>query len=144
MKPLRLKAEVAKREYVKGVQSDCVAKVQVDTGVYHLDQPYDYSVPTGMLSQVKTGIRVQVPFGGREVEGLILSVIEGSEIGGLKPLTKILSPISVASAESFNLMAAVARRKDGRSNFRLPINRKSVVNSYSYLRMEILLRLSPA
>jgi primosomal protein N' (replication factor Y) len=108
MKPLRLKAEVAKREYVKGDQSDSVAKVQVDTGVYHLDQPYDYAVPAGMLSQVKAGIRVQVPFGGREVEGLILSVNEGSEIGGLKPLTKILSPISVASAESLNLMAAVA------------------------------------
>jgi len=108
MKPLRLKVEVAKRENVKGVQSDSVAKVQVDTGVYHLDQPYDYSVPAGMLNQVKTGIRVQVPFGGREVEGLVLSVLERSAIGGLKPLTKILSPISVASAGSLNLLAAVA------------------------------------
>jgi primosomal protein N' (replication factor Y) len=108
MKPLRLKVEVAKRENVKGDQSDSVAKVQVDTGVYHLDQPYDYSVPAGMLNQVKTGIRVQVPFGGREVEGLVLSVLERSAIGGLKPLTKILSPISVASAGSLNLLAAVA------------------------------------
>ncbi len=108
MKPLRLKVEVAKRENIRSVQSNFVAKVQVDTGVFHLDQHYDYSIPSEMLDQVRIGIRVQVPFAGREVEGLILNLDEGSKVGGLKPLSKILSPISVASESLLNLIASVA------------------------------------
>jgi primosomal protein N' (replication factor Y) len=108
MKPLRLKAEVAKREYVKAEQTNFVAKIQVDTGVYHLDQPYDYSIPSNLLEQVSIGIRVQVPFGGREVEGIILSVTEGPAIGGLKPLSKVISPISVASSALLDLILAVS------------------------------------
>lgn len=109
MKPLRLKVEVAKREQSKEVRSAFVARVQVDTGVFHLDQPYDYSIPLEFLDQTNIGVRVQVPFGGREVEGLVLSVNEGSNVGGLKPLSRVLSPISVASENLLNLIATVAR-----------------------------------
>jgi primosomal protein N' (replication factor Y) len=109
MKPLRLKVEVAKREKISSVQSNFVAKVQVDTGVFHLDQPYDYSIPVEVLDQVKVGVRVQIPFAGREVEGLILGISEESIIGGLKPLSKILSPISVASESFLNLIGAVSK-----------------------------------
>lgn len=109
MKPLRLKAEVAKREHAKAEQSNLVATVQVDTGIYHLDQPYDYSIPSEMVSQLSTGIRVQVPFGGREVEGLILNLTDSSTIGGLKPITKLISPISVASSDSLKLIVAVSQ-----------------------------------
>jgi primosomal protein N' (replication factor Y) len=109
MKPLRLKAEVAKRETLRSEQSTFVAKIQVDTGIYHLDQPYDYSIPSQLIDQVATGVRVQVPFGGREVEGLVLSVLEGSAIGGLKPISKVISPISVASVDLLNLILAVSQ-----------------------------------
>ena len=109
MKPLRLKAEVAKREYVKAEQSNFVARVQVDTGVYHLDQPYDYSIPSNILEQVSTGVRVQVPFGGREVEGIVLSKTNTSAIGGLKPISKVISPISVASSSLLNLIFEVSK-----------------------------------
>ena len=109
MKPLRLKAEVAKREYVKAEQSDFVARIQVDTGVYHLDQPYDYSIPSNILEQVSTGVRVQVPFGGREVEGLVLSKANASATGGLKPISKVISPISVASSSLLNLIFEVSK-----------------------------------
>ena len=109
MKPLRLKAEVAKRESIRSEQSNFVAQIQVDTGVYHLDEPYDYSIPIQLADLVSTGIRVQVPFGGREVEGLVLSVREGSAIGGLKPISKVISPISVASLDLLNLIEEVAQ-----------------------------------
>ena len=108
MKPLRLKAEVAKREFLKSEQSGFVASIQVDTGVYHLDQPYDYSIPEEILDQVATGIRVQVPFGAREVEGLVLAVSKVSEMGGLKAISKVLSPISIASGNSLTLISEVA------------------------------------
>jgi primosomal protein N' (replication factor Y) len=109
MKPLRLKAEVAKRASLRADQSNFVAQIQVDTGVYHLDQPYDYSIPSQLIDQVSIGIRVQVPFGGREVEGLVLNVVEGSAIGGLKAISKVISPISVASSYLLNLIEEVAQ-----------------------------------
>ena len=109
MKPLRLKAEVAKRESIKSEQSTFVAQIQVDTGVYHLDQPYDYSIPSQLIDQVSIGIRVQVPFGGREVEGLVLGIADGSAIGGLKPISKVISSISVASSDLLNLIEEVAQ-----------------------------------
>lgn len=109
MKPLRLKAEVAKRETLRSEQSSFVAEIQVDTGVYHLDQPYDYSIPSQLIDQVATGVRVQVPFGGREVEGLVLSILEGFAIGGLKPISKVISPISVASLDLLSLIDAVSQ-----------------------------------
>ena len=109
MKPLRLKAEVAKRESLKSEQSGFVASIQVDTGVYHLDKPYDYSIPEEILDQVATGIRVQIPFGAREVEGLVLAVSKVSEMGGLKAISKVLSPISVASSTSLALIIEVAK-----------------------------------
>jgi primosomal protein N' (replication factor Y) (superfamily II helicase) len=109
MKPLRLKAEVAKRESIRSEQSTFVAQIQVDTGVYHLDQPYDYSIPNQLIDQVSIGIRVQVPFGGREVEGLILSVADGSAIGGLKAISKVISPIPVASSDLLSLIKEVAQ-----------------------------------
>ena len=109
MKPLRLKAEVAKRESIRSEQSTFVAQIQVDTGVYHLDQPYDYSIPSQLIDQVSIGVRVQVPFGGREVEGLILGIADGSAIGGLKPISKVISSISVASSDLLNLIEEVAQ-----------------------------------
>lgn len=109
MKPLRLKSEVAKREPIRSEQSTFVAKIQVDTGVFHLDQPYDYSIPSQLIDEVSIGIRVQVPFGGREVEGLILSVADGSTIGGLKAISKVISPISIASSELLDLILAVSQ-----------------------------------
>ena len=109
MKPLRLKAEVAKRESIRSEQSTFVAQIQVDTGVYHLDQPYDYSIPNQLIDQVSIGIRVQVPFGGREVEGLVLSVADGSAIGGLKAISKVISPIPVASSDLLRLIKEVAQ-----------------------------------
>ena len=109
MKPLRLKAEVAKRESIRSEQSTFVAQIQVDTGVYHLDQPYDYSIPSQLIDQVSIGIRVQVPFGGREVEGLVLGIADGSAIGGLKPISKVISSISVASSDLLNLIEEVAQ-----------------------------------
>ncbi len=109
MKPLRLKAEGAKRESIKSEQSTFVAQIQVDTGVYHLDQPYDYSIPSQLIDQVSIGVRVQVPFGGREVEGLILGIADGSAIGGLKPISKVISSISIASTDLLSLIGEVAQ-----------------------------------
>jgi len=59
---------------------------------------------------VATGIRIQVPFHGREVEALVLSRHASSELSGLKSISKVLSKVSVATEESLDLISAVAKR----------------------------------
>jgi len=87
------------------------ARVYVDTGVFHLDAPYDYEVPEKFTHVVLTGVRVQVPFGNREVEGLVIERVVASQVtSGLKTITKVLSIHPVATAKSLELIAQCAQR----------------------------------
>ena len=71
-------------------QSLPVAKIRVDTGVFHLDQLYDYIVPEKLSDSAVVGVRVQLPFGGRETEGIIASrVPHPDRAGELKVISKI-------------------------------------------------------
>jgi primosomal protein N' (replication factor Y) len=87
------------------------ARVWVDTGVFHLDTPFDYEVPEKFAERVATGVRVQVPFGNREVEGLVIERVQVAQTTSeLKAITKILSFHPVATAQSLQLIQAVAAR----------------------------------
>lgn len=61
------------------------AQVFVNVPVKSIAKPYTYRVPDA-LAQVGAGWRVLVPFGGRKVEGFVVSVAEKSadELAGLK------------------------------------------------------------
>jgi hypothetical protein len=71
----RLKAEVAPAPSGPVAQHLPVAKVLVDTGVFHLDQLYDYEVSEKLSASAVPGVRVQLPFGGRETEGSVFSFL---------------------------------------------------------------------
>jgi len=109
MKPLRLKAEVVKRAMLAPTSQRVIAKVHVDSGVYHLDKPYDYSIPDSIFDEISVGVRVQVPFNGREVEGLVITTAPAESLAGLRPISKVLSGVSVASRKSLDLIDAIAR-----------------------------------
>ena len=100
----RLKAELAPAPSGPVADSLPVAKIRVDTGVFHLDQLFDYSVPEKLSALIKVGIRVQIPFGGRETEGIVVSRASKAERAGeLKSVTKVLSPHAVATQSSLDL-----------------------------------------
>jgi primosomal protein N' (replication factor Y) len=83
--------------------------VRVDTGVFHLDQLYDYQIPEKLTDVVQVGIRVQLPFGGRETEGIIVERVAAPERAGeLKSITKVLSVVSIATSQSLDLIDSVA------------------------------------
>ena len=101
----RLRSEVAAAPSGPVAERLPVARVRVDTGVFHLDQLYDYSVPEKLSDLVLPGVRVQLPFGNRETEGIVVARIANPERAGtLKPLTKVLSPHSVATPASLALI----------------------------------------
>jgi len=109
-RPLRLKREVIRRAPEISTTDKPVARLWVDSGVFHLDQSYDYLVPDNLSEQVAVGVRVQVPFNGRECEALVLERIAISSHRRLKSITKVISRVPVASKRSLDLIALVAHR----------------------------------
>ena len=106
----RLKAELAPAPSGPVADSLPIARIRVDTGVFHLDQLFDYSVPEKLSSSIKVGIRVQIPFGGRETEGIVVSRASKAErAGDLKSITKVLSPHAVATKSTLDLFDQCAR-----------------------------------
>ncbi len=88
-----------------------VASVWVDTGVFHLDQPYDYEIPQRLSNLVNIGVKVAVPFGNREVEGIVITRKKNSDSATkLKAITKVSSARPVATKDSLELCAKVAER----------------------------------
>jgi primosomal protein N' (replication factor Y) len=109
-KPLRLKSQSAPRPVEQASASSSIAQVWVDSGVFHLDQLFDYLIPARLDALVSPGVRVIVPFHGRDVEALVRYRIESSQQGGLKTINKVISSIPVATEGSLALIDAVAKR----------------------------------
>ena len=106
----RLKAEVAPASSGPRALVLPYARVRVDTGVFHLDQLYDYQIPEKLTSLISVGVRVQLPFGNRETEGIVVErVAEPERAGELKSITKVLSVHPVATAQSLRLINSIAR-----------------------------------
>ncbi len=108
-RPLKLKAEVF-RSASASSESTGLAQVWVDSGVYHLDSEFDYAIPAHLDSSIETGVRVVVPFGGRECEAIVLARHSLGNQGGLKQIIKVLSPFPVANENSLALIREVSRR----------------------------------
>jgi primosomal protein N' (replication factor Y) (superfamily II helicase) len=105
----RLRAEVAAAPSGPVAGRLPVARIRVDTGVFHLDQMYDYSVPEKLSEFIVPGVRVQLPFGNRETEGIVVDrVANPQKAGTLKAISKVLSPHSVATSATFKLIDRAA------------------------------------
>ena len=106
----RLRAEVAPTPSGPKASSLAYVKVRVDTGVFHLDELYDYCIPEKFTNLATVGIRIQIPFGNKEVEGIIVErVAQPERSGTIKFITKILSPYPVATNASLKLFEEIAR-----------------------------------
>jgi len=107
---LRLKSQIIARPEQPAIDKP-FARTWVNTGIFHLDQSFDYSVPESISGLVQVGVRVQVPFNGREVEALVLERVDEAETAGvIKEISKLLSPHPVATPKSIQLIDAVSKR----------------------------------
>ncbi len=105
----RLRAEVAAAPSGPVAGRLPVARIRVDTGVFHLDQMYDYSVPEKLSEMIVPGVRVQLPFGNRETEGIVVDrVANPQKAVTLKVISKVLSPHPVATSATFELIEKAA------------------------------------
>ena len=109
-KLFRLKAEVAPATSGPRASVLPFARVRVDTGVFHLDQLYDYQIPEKLSTSILVGVRVQLPFGSRETEGIVVERVSTPErAGDLKSITRVLSEIPIATVQSLDLMDRIAK-----------------------------------
>ena len=91
-----------------------VALVQVDTGLPHLDRPFEYTVPTSMADTAAPGVRVKVRFAGQDLDGFVLERRADAEhLGRLSPLRRVVSPEPVLTPQVLTTARAVADRYAG-------------------------------
>ena len=94
--------------------TDPVASVLVDTGLAHLDRPFEYSVPAALAEQAVPGARVKVRFAGQDLDGFVLARAATAEHDGrLAPLRRVVSPEPVLTPDVLRAATAVARRYAG-------------------------------
>lgn len=91
-----------------------VALVHVDTGLAHLDRPFEYAVPTSMSEGARPGTRVKVRFAGQDLDGWVLERRDAAEhTGRLTPLRRLVSPEPVLTPAVLDAARAVADRYAG-------------------------------
>jgi len=64
-----------------------VAKVVLDS---HLDRPLDYAIPKQMQTQIRIGMRVQVPLKSSLQKGFVLALENTSDFPSLKPIESLI------------------------------------------------------
>ncbi|MGA4507420.1 primosomal protein N' [Propionibacteriaceae bacterium G1746] len=86
-----------------------IARVAVDMPQEHLDRWFDYDIPAALADVAQPGVRVRVPFAGKQATGFIIEVTDDtSRQGDLLPLTTVISPEPVLAPEQVRLCRAVA------------------------------------
>ena len=84
------------------------AKVTVNVPL--VQGEFDYQIPPELLSQVKPGCLVQVPFGKQSVQGVVLSLQDASDWQETKPIQAILDEEPVLSDAQLLLARELAAK----------------------------------
>lgn len=91
-----------------------VAAVLVDTGLAHLDRPFEYSIPEDLAASVAPGVRVKVRFAGRDLDGFVLELRDVAEHPGrLQPIRRVVSPEPVLTAPVLAAAERIAQEYAG-------------------------------
>ncbi len=89
--------------------TDPVALVLVDSGLAHLDRPFEYAVPAHLADVAQPGVRVRVRFAGRDVAGYVVERRSGADHEGrLTPIRTVVSPEQVLTPAVLELAREVA------------------------------------
>src|SRR5689334_10219381 len=73
-----------------------------------LRKEFDYSIPKEFSPQIEVGSRVKVPFGPRQVLGVVTSLIEESTHTNLRPILKVIGRQSLVTPKVLQLARWIA------------------------------------
>ena len=86
-----------------------VARVLVDTGLVHLDRPFEYLVPEELDADARPGVRVKVRFAGRDRPGHLVERTDVAEhTGRLTPIRAVVSDEPVLTPQVLELARRLA------------------------------------
>ncbi|HXV12560.1 MAG TPA: primosomal protein N', partial [Candidatus Krumholzibacteria bacterium] len=54
-----------------------------------VDQPFTYQIPDSLIGRVNVGCRVEVPFGKRELSGVVVDVMETSDVARTRAIREV-------------------------------------------------------
>jgi len=80
----------------------------VSINLTQIDKSYHYLVPEDIGEDLKPGCLVAVPFGKQVVQGVVLSLLDESDVQGLLPIQAILSEGTVLTETQISLAAWMA------------------------------------
>lgn len=80
-----------------------IAEVLVEISNSNVDKTFDYNVPDKFINDIKVGIRVEVPFGRRTVNGFVLAVKKSSELDNLKDISNVIDKDIILTDELLEL-----------------------------------------
>lgn len=76
------------------------ASVIVDVPAGQVNRPFDYAIPDVLASEIEVGMRVVVPFAGRNVQGFVVALREKPDFDGeLKEISYLMDMEPVLSRE---------------------------------------------
>ncbi|WP_277451687.1 primosome assembly protein PriA [Janibacter sp. DB-40] len=91
-----------------------VARVLVDTGLVHLDRPFEYLVPEELAEAAQPGVRVKVRFAGRDRPGYVVERSDAAEhTGRLAPIRTVVSDEPVLTPPVLELARRLAAHQAG-------------------------------
>ncbi|MFM8752466.1 MAG: hypothetical protein ACKOEB_04635, partial [Actinomycetota bacterium] len=109
-KPLSLRQQRFKNTKTQEANQRWVAQAEVvvDSGVYHLSDPFSYLIPTELEKRVHVGSVVTVPFNTQESIGVVLSIGTINK-AGLKGIYGLASDYRIPEA-LMNLANKISQR----------------------------------
>ncbi|MFV0426855.1 MAG: primosomal protein N' [Beutenbergiaceae bacterium] len=93
-------------------QWQVTAQVLVDTGLPHLDRPFDYGVPESMTAALMPGVRVKVRFAGRDRDGYVISLGSATD-QRLSPVGRTVGTVPVLAPQVLRAAQSVAAHYAG-------------------------------
>jgi primosomal protein N' (replication factor Y) len=109
IKPLKLRAEKVSVRKIRASENP-VARVIVDTKVFHLDEAYLYLVGDEISSTLEVGSIVKVPFGNSVTEGIVIERTSPESSAGLKFIEAQISTTPPISPEQIHFFSEAAKR----------------------------------
>ncbi|MFZ2453541.1 MAG: DEAD/DEAH box helicase family protein, partial [Trichococcus flocculiformis] len=79
-----------------------IAKVIVDIPAMQTNRPFDYAIPPAMEQKLGKGIRVEVPFNTRVIQGFITEISDHTDFEG--ELKEIIQPLDIEPALTEELL----------------------------------------
>lgn len=91
-----------------------IAQVLIDSGLVHLDRPFEYLVPEELDEAAAPGVRVKARFAGRDLAGYVVERTDVAEhTGRLAPIRTVVSPEQVLTPQVLELARRVSRHQAG-------------------------------